>query len=133
MVDGVKTHLQIDHALCGAPTALTEGEATATLETTAAMAVDDRGLVHGGFIFGLADHAAMLAVNDPFVVLGAAEVRFLAPVRVGEVVVAGAKVVERRGKKHLLEAWAKVGEREVFKGTFTAFVLESHVLDGEAG
>jgi acyl-coenzyme A thioesterase PaaI-like protein len=48
------------------------------------MAVDDRGLVHGGFVFGLADHAAMLAVNDPNVVLGAASTRFLKPVRVGE-------------------------------------------------
>lgn len=133
MVDGVKTHLRIDHALCGAPTVLTEGEATASLQTTASMAVDERGLVHGGFVFGLADHAAMLAVNDPLVVLGSADVRFLAPVQVGEVVVAGAKLVERRGKKHLLEAWAKVGERDVFKGTFTAFVLEKHVLGEEPG
>jgi acyl-coenzyme A thioesterase PaaI-like protein len=44
------------------------------------MAADQRGLVHGGFTFGLADYAAMVAVNDPNVVLGAAEVRFLAPV-----------------------------------------------------
>lgn len=133
MVNGVKTHLRIDHGLCGAPVALSDGEATTSLETTAAMAVDDRGLVHGGFVFGLADHAAMLAVNDPFVVLGGAEVRFLAPVRVGEVVRAGARVVERRGKKQLLEAWAKVGDREVFRGTFTAFVLEKHVLDEKSG
>ena len=54
------THLAIDHSLCGAPQDLSEGHATARLETTAAMAVDVQGLVHGGFVFGLADHAAML-------------------------------------------------------------------------
>jgi acyl-coenzyme A thioesterase PaaI-like protein len=63
------------------------------------MAADDRGLVHGGFVFGLADHAAMLAVNDPFVVLGSAEVRFLRPVVVGERLVAEARVGEVAGRK----------------------------------
>jgi acyl-coenzyme A thioesterase PaaI-like protein len=48
------------------------------------MVVDAHGLVHGGFVFGLADYAAMLAVNDPNVVLGAAEARFLKPVRRGD-------------------------------------------------
>ena len=47
------------------------------------MAADGRGLVHGGFTFGLADFAAMCAVNDPNVVLGAATCKFLAPVQVG--------------------------------------------------
>jgi acyl-coenzyme A thioesterase PaaI-like protein len=94
------------------------------------MAADDRGLVHGGFVFGLADHAAMLAVNDPFVVLGSAEVRFTAPVRVGEEVVATATRAEQKGKKHVLEVRAAVGERTVLEGKLTAFVLERHVLEG---
>jgi acyl-coenzyme A thioesterase PaaI-like protein len=49
----------------------------------AKMAVNEKGLVHGGFILGLADHAAMLAVNHPDVVLGGAECNFLAPVKGG--------------------------------------------------
>ena len=77
------THLSISRDLVGAPESVSDGEATATLATTPCMAADDRGLVHGGFVFGLADYAAMLAVNDPHVVLGAAETRFTAPVRVG--------------------------------------------------
>ena len=59
------THLGINSALCGEVIELTDGGATAQLTTTAAMAADDQGLVHGGFVFGLADYAAMLAVNDP--------------------------------------------------------------------
>jgi len=124
------THLGIDRRLCGEPLALEEGAASARFVATAEMAADDRGLVHGGFVFGLADHAAMLAVNDPFVVLGSADVRFTAPVRVGDEVVATARRVEQKGKKHVLEVRAAVGERTVLEGTLTAFVLAHHVLDG---
>ena len=65
----IRTHQQIDPALCGRPVSLAPGRAEVTLEMTPAMAVDAEGLVHGGFVFGAADHAAMLAVNHPHVVL----------------------------------------------------------------
>ena len=129
----VQTHLGIRHALCGAPGELSEGRATARLVTTPEMAVDARGLVHGGFVFGLADHAAMLAVNDPHVVLGSAEVRFTAPVAVGETVQATATRVSEKGRKHVIEVHAAVGDRGVFSGTFTTFVLDGHVLDRNQG
>lgn len=125
-----RTHVAISHALCGEPLELVEGRASARFVATSEMSADDRGLVHGGFVFGLADHAAMLAVNDPFVVLGSSEVRFVAPVRVGDEVIAQAEVVETKGKKRVLSVSARVGEREVLAGTMTAFVLERHVLDG---
>jgi acyl-coenzyme A thioesterase PaaI-like protein len=125
----VETHLGIDRRLCGAPVSLGEGTATASFVATKEMAVDDRGLVHGGFVFGLADHAAMLAVNHPNVVLGSSDVRFLAPVEVGDEVVATATRTEESGKKHVLRVSAKVGDREVLGGTMTAFVLEKHVLE----
>ncbi|MCB9598751.1 MAG: thioesterase family protein [Sandaracinus sp.] len=125
----VRTHLGISHALCGEPLELSEGRALTRFVTTAEMGADERGLVHGGFVFGLADHAAMLAVNDPFVVLGSSEVRFLAPVKVGDTVIAQAEVRETKGKKRVIEVVARVGEREVLAGTMTAFVLEKHVLD----
>ncbi len=124
------THLGIDAALCGTPTALSEGRAVATLTPTAAMTADARGLVHGGFIFGLADYAAMLAVNDPNVVLGAADVRLTAPVALGDTVVATAERVATKGRKHTVEVVCAVGDRPVLTGTFTTFVLDQHVLDG---
>lgn len=123
-----RTHLDISHALCGEPVEIEEGKATVAFETSEDMAVDEHGLVHGGFVFGLADHAAMLAVNDPNVVLGSAECRFLAPVRAGEKVFASAKVLETSGKKRTIDARAMVDENEVFAGTFVAFVLDAHVL-----
>src|SRR5579883_2053010 len=72
-----RTHLAIDARLVGHPVHLADGTALVRLETTKDMAADDRSLVHGGFVFGLADYAAMLAVNEPTVVLAAAHLTFL--------------------------------------------------------
>ncbi|HMV66243.1 MAG TPA: thioesterase family protein [Myxococcota bacterium] len=126
------THPLIDRRLCGEPVELAPGVAVARMVTTPDMQVDARGLVHGGFVFGLVDHAAMLAVNDPLVVLGSADVRFIAPVAVGDEVVARAERVEQSGRKHVLQVEAKVGDRAVLQGRLTAFVLDRHVLDGRA-
>ncbi len=120
----------IDRRLCGEPVTLEEGRAVARFVATKEMAADGEGLVHGGFVFGLADHAAMLAVNHPFVVLGSADVRFVAPVRVGDEVIATATRTEQKGKKHVIAVRAAVGDREVLAGTMTAFVLDRHVLAG---
>lgn len=122
------THGKISPNWVGEALELTPGKATARLRTHAEMCADDRGLVHGGFAFGLADYAAMLAVNDPNVVLGAAETRFLAPVRCGETLTARAEVCEESGKKRIVRC-SVATERVVFEGTFTCFVLERHVFD----
>lgn len=124
------THLFIDPRLCGRPVSLSEGQATVELVCVPEMGADDRGLVHGGFVFGAADYAAMLAVNHPHVVLGGAETRFTAPCRVGEEVRLEARRTGQRGRKHTVEVAATVGDRAVFQGTFTCFVLDRHVLDG---
>jgi uncharacterized protein (TIGR00369 family) len=111
---------------------LGEGSARVALDAIDSMVVDAQGLVHGGFIFGLADYAAMLAVNDPNVVLGAAETRFLRPVRRGDHLIASAQTLSAQGRKHEVRVEATVNSEKVFEGTFTCFVLERHVL-GEVG
>ena len=92
------------------------------------MAADDKGLVHGGFVFGLADYAAMLAVNDPNVVLGAASVKFLKPVAVGDRVVAEARVTEVKGRKHQVDVIVSRDQEPLLEGQLTCFVLDRHVL-----
>ena len=92
------------------------------------MAADPSGLVHGGFIFGLADYAAMIAVNHPNVVLGAADVKFLKPVEIGALVIAEARVQEVQGKKHWVAVTVTRQEETVFQGMFTCFVLDRHIL-----
>ncbi len=93
------------------------------------MAVDEQGLVHGGFVFGLADYAAMLAVNDPNVVLAGAQSRFLKPVRRGDRAIAHARTVATEGRKHEVAVQVSVGSTTVFEGMFTCFVLGRHVLE----
>lgn len=130
MLPGVNTHLGIDAGLCGVPRRLAPGSAEVDLATTPAMAADADGLVHGGFVFGLADYAAMLAVNHPHVVLGSATTKFLKPVRAGETVVATATRTSEAGKRHIVAVEVRRGEDVVFTGEFTCFVLERHVLAG---
>ncbi len=125
-----KTHLAINAALCGQPEELRQHYCRLRMQTSEEMAADDRGLVHGGFVFGMADYAAMLAVNHPNVVLGAATSRFLKPVRVGETLVAEAQVESEAGKKHIVTATVTRGGDAVFEGQFTCFALEQHVLEG---
>ena len=124
----LNTHLNIDTSLCGKVTKLEEGYAEVLLCTTQQMTVDVQGLVHGGFVFGAADYAAMSAVNDPYVVLGASSSKFVAPVKLGDTVLCKAMVVNTKGKKSTVEVVAYVNEKLVFEGDFTTFVLPSHVL-----
>eukprot|EP00929_Paragymnodinium_shiwhaense_P042114 TRINITY_DN21851_c1_g5_i1.p2 TRINITY_DN21851_c1_g5~~TRINITY_DN21851_c1_g5_i1.p2 ORF type:complete len:168 (-),score=23.93 TRINITY_DN21851_c1_g5_i1:88-591(-) len=140
--ENVRTHLRIDQSLCGVPVLLEEGRAIVELVPDTRMSADDRGLTHGGFYFGMADYAAMLAVNDPNVVLGSANVRFLRPVVCGDCLVAEAKVSGGGpgDKKRTVDVTVRTrtgsrgkslqDEIEVFKGSFTCFVLQRHVLDG---
>ena len=121
------THLGISSEWVGEPVSLSPGRAVVQLKTRHEMVADDMGLVHGGFAFGLADYAAMLAVNDPCVVLGSAEVKFIAPVKIGAILVATAEVIEESGKKRQVKCSINTTEL-VFEGTFTCFVLPKHIL-----
>ncbi len=124
----IQTHELIDAGLCGRAISVEPGCSRVELTPLQEMAVDSRGLVHGGFVFGLADYAAMIAVNDPNVVLGAAESRFLKPVQVGQRLVAEARVDEVRGKKHVVSVRVTLEGESVFTGVFSCFVLDKHVL-----
>jgi uncharacterized protein (TIGR00369 family) len=126
----IKTHDKISRTLVGIPVEVVDGmravvELTASIEMTA----DSTGLIHGGFTFSLADYAAMLAVNHPNVVLGHAQAKFIAPVRVGETMRADATVIKTEGRKSEVNVEVKAGDKKVFTGTFTCYTLDRHVLD----
>lgn len=127
----IRTHLTIDRRLCGQPLELGEGFASVELTTSSEMEVDSCGLVHGGFVFGLADHAAMLAVNHPNVVLGQASSRFLKPVRSGETLLAVAEIVLRDGQRKTVQVEVRRAEEVVMSGEFVCYELKPHVLEGQ--
>ncbi len=124
----IKTHEKIDQEISGKPVEIAPGYAKVVLEAKPFMAADERGLVHGGFIFSAADYAAMLSINHPNVVLGFAEVSFLKPVKVGDTV---EFVAEGKGKekKRVVEVVGYRNGEEVFKGRFTCFTPSKHVLE----
>ncbi|MFX1573679.1 MAG: hotdog domain-containing protein [Promethearchaeota archaeon] len=99
------------------------------LKTTKEMILDNSGLIHGGFIFSLADYAAMLAINHPFVVLGGANVRFLLPVKIGDIIIAESKVAQIKGKKHIVDVIIQRNTDIIFKGEFYCFIPQKHILE----
>ena len=125
----IKTHLLAHSPLLGTPVEVIDDKsATVKLVAIENMIVDEEGLVHGGFTFGLADYAAMLAVNDPLVVIGGAEIRFSAPVKRGDIMIAEATVVEKFKRKRVVDVIVKVDKKTVLSGKLTCYVLKKHVF-----
>ena len=127
----IKTHKKTSDKYVGEPKSLSDGKALVSLETTQEMVVDEKGLIHGGFIFGLADYAAMLAVNEETVVLGSSEANFLDPVKLGDNLTARAEVKNDDKDLYNVKCIVKVEEsdKKVFNGMFECHVLDQHVLD----
>lgn len=125
------THLNVSKKLVGSVVSIEENKATVTLEITEEMIVDNYNLSHGGFVFGLADYAAMVAINEPTVVLGKAEVKFIKPVILNDKLTAIATIADNsNGKKITVSVNVfTANEQIVFEGTFVCFVLEKHILD----
>ncbi len=124
----IQTHKLISQEFCGTPLVVEKGYSKVELKTSDKMIVDETGLIHGGFLFGLADYAAMIAVNHPNVVLGGAQVKFIKPVKNNKTILAEAVVENSEGKKQNVSVTITNDKESVFQGTFTCFVLEKHVL-----
>ncbi|MBP8792059.1 MAG: hypothetical protein KBE41_02930 [Lutibacter sp.] len=125
------THLLASKKLVGSVVTIEENSAKVFLKITEEMVVDTFNLAHGSFVFGLADYAAMVAINEPTVVLGKAEVKFLKPVVLHDEVIAVATISDKgNGKKMTVSVVVTNAKEElVFEGVFVCFVLEKHILD----
>ena len=124
----VQTHNRINENLCGELIKIEEGYVEVRLATLPEMLADDVGLIHGGFIFGAADYAAMLAVNERNVVLVASDCQFLSPVKLNDEVDVIARVRHKEGRKRNVHVEAYVLDIKVFEGEFKTVITEKHVL-----
>jgi len=124
----LKTHDRISVSLSGEIELLEDGYVETRLVTTNDMLADSHGLVHGGFIFSGADYAGMAAVNEKNVVLVAADIQFLSPVKVHDEVVFKAKVRHKEGRKRNVHVEGFVFDIKVFEGELKTVVTERHVL-----
>lgn len=126
--DAIRTHQRIDAELVGTPEQLGPGYARVRLVASERMAADEHGLVHGGFVFGLADYAAMLAVNEPTVVLAGGSLSFRAPAVVGQTLVAEARCQEAQGRRVTVAVTVRCDQALVADGELRCVILERHVL-----
>jgi len=124
----LKTHTKIKKYLSGDIVTLKENYAQVKLSCTKEMAVDEMGLIHGGFTFSAADFAAMAAVNEPYVVLIGAVSKFLAPVKVGDIIIFEAYAKFEDARKREIDVVGSINDIKVFEGRFDAVILPEHVL-----
>jgi acyl-coenzyme A thioesterase PaaI-like protein len=124
----LNTHERINTVYSGEIVKMESGYSKIMLETNEVMRADEVGLVHGGFIFSAADFAAMVAVNEPNVVLASCNCLFLAPVRVGDTVTFEATEHQKEGRKRNVTVRGFVHEIKIFEGEFKTVITERHVL-----
>lgn len=124
----LNTHEKIDTELCGRIDKMDKDTLELTLKTIPAMLADDKGLIHGGFIFSAADYAAMAIVNEKNVVLVASNAQFLSPVKLGDVVKVKAELRHKDGRKRNVHVTAFVLDIKVFDAEFKTVVTDRHVL-----
>jgi acyl-coenzyme A thioesterase PaaI-like protein len=123
----LKTHLKFNKKF-GQLIEIGEDSAKVRLEATEEMAVDEEGLIHGGFTFGAADFCAMATVNDPFVVLVRSQCEFMAPVKIGDIVEFVSETILKEKRKYEVKVIGYLNEIKVFEGLFSCVKLDKHVL-----
>lgn len=126
--DVLNTHQRTNSDLSGRVMAIEKNFAKVNLLTTHEMTTDELGLVHSGFIFSAADHAAAIAINEHNTVIIGSKVSFLAPAKVGDMVEYEAKVKFEDSRKREISVIGKINEVKVFQGVFYAVVLEKHIF-----
>ena len=97
----------------------TDGHAVTRMPIRADM-TNGHGIAHGGFIFAVADTAFACACNSwgPVTVAAAAEIVFVSPASVGDLLTAEAVVRTRFGRSGIYDVTVRSGERVVaeFRG-----------------
>jgi acyl-CoA thioesterase len=99
--------------------ALAPGRATLDMTVTDLM-VNGHGIIHGGYVFLLADTAFACACNYPgaVTVAASADITFVSPARQGEVLVAEAVERHRYGRSGIYDVTVSCGDRVIaeFRG-----------------
>ena len=126
--EDLQTHSKIRSNLCGTIIKLEAGSSKTTLQTTKEMSVDDLGLIHSGFVFGAADYAAVVAVNEPNVVIIGSRSKFLAPAKVDDLIEFVAKAKFEDSRKREIKVTGHINDIKVYEGLFNAVVLEQHIF-----
>ena len=80
----------------------------------------------GEYMFAQANSLALALIDAPMAVTGVANMKYKAPVHVGDKLVAKAELKHRRGNKFFVWVKIKNGTKEVFRAKFILVSLESN-------
>lgn len=108
---------------------LKDGQANVLLETTSKMILDKTGLVHSGNLYSSAAYSALLAVNNPNAIIIGVEMKFLAPIELGNEVLFKAQSLQEDTKKREVKVEGFVLDIKIFDAMFYVAVFDKHVLN----
>ncbi len=123
-----KVRIHTSRQWVGEPLVIEEGYAEVELFTFSEMAVDERGMVNNGFIVGLGEYAAALSINEDFLFLVRADIRFSKPVPIGERLEAVARFRGKEDELLRVEVVVRDYSDEVMKGSFYFRKYDQHLL-----
>lgn len=100
-------------------------DAISLLEAVEEMALSNTGIIRGHFLFAQANSLAVSLIDSKIVVTGSANVRYHRPVKVGERLIAKAKLREQKKNRFLVEVETRIEDEKVFNGEFLVFSLSA--------
>ncbi|CAM2897749.1 hypothetical protein [Helicobacter burdigaliensis] len=113
----------------GAIQELKYGKSNVLLSTNSKMITDKNGLIHSGNLFSSAAYSALLAVNHPHAIIIGAEVKFLAPIELGNEVEFRAQTLQEDTKKREVKVEGFVLDIKIFDAMFYVAVFDKPVLN----
>lgn len=101
------------------------------LEAVEEMALSNTGVIRGHFIFAQANSLAVSLIDSRIVLTGSANVRYHRRVKVGERLIAKAKVREKKKNRYLVDVETRIEDEKVFSGEFIVFSLSANETEVE--
>jgi acyl-coenzyme A thioesterase PaaI-like protein len=98
-------------------------EGLSLLEITPEMVSEKSGIARGHILFAQANSLANAIVDGDLALTGEAKIKFLAPARSGERVLAKAQVIKADGRKKEVEVIMKTKQALIFQGIFLIYCL----------
>ena len=96
------------------------------LNITEDMVFEKSRVAKGEYMFAQANSLALALIDAPMAITGVANIKYKAPVHVGDKLVAKAELKHRRGNKFFVWVKIKNGTKEVFRAKFILVSLESN-------
>ena len=97
------------------------------LKVSEDMVFSKNHIAKGHFIFSQANSLALAVIDAPMAVTGVANIKYKAPVKVGEMLVAKAEVIRQRSNKFFVWVKTRNEVQEVFRAKFVMVSLAEEI------